>query len=665
MPQPFYDHFAVSNMTLQERLGRSASTLNRDSAVFGEQTRSFLQMLNYGLDAITARAATHLLNMDVLYSNNAYLLKLTEGVLLNSVKSITPPRLTQAEPFEFMSERTYGQWSSIGTISLTDGTKTNLLAYDIKTTGAVEGTPSALEYSALYCAGDYVQQIISAGFDGYTPGIFAPIYVSESYKSVWSESVDVQLEMDSETNKSITLDLAWSLDELLGMPDNSKAALVQHTPRGMTITLGDGEIFGSYYNKLVSRANISRVVITYVKCTSLAPVDPSTIKFNPDITPIFKGKGIPLLSALNTGDTTSTLRSRALSEFFAASKITSERDLVTEVSKIPFIKSCCARREYNWPFYQTAALLREGYDDIMSARTDSSRLEKDTAKFYNRYKYDVAADYVKGDTVVYGKNLYISQVDSPRNTPSLTSSEWVRLIDLDSALRINSIYSGTYPTPCVYDNATLVLSGLIIKHRHYWSSMADYTHGDVVYHKDTNSLWAALKNTTAIEPGSEEGIPVRDRCWVNKDDAIMLEEEYSTSSVYSGITKQFNEYESITQASFEAEIKGYFNIANKLGFTSVVVEPLGTSMVTVDVKYTAPQHIQQQVRKLVEDYICYEVGKTFESDVLNSMLTKEFNLSAVCVTFNGGGDTSVELPPATYIPANSLVVNINETIGNK
>ena len=93
MAQQFFDHFALSNLSIQERLGRSAATLNKDSAVFGQQTRSFLQMLVYGLDAVTARAASHLLNMDVLYSNDAYLLKLAEGVLLNSIESVTPPKI--------------------------------------------------------------------------------------------------------------------------------------------------------------------------------------------------------------------------------------------------------------------------------------------------------------------------------------------------------------------------------------------------------------------------------------------------------------------------------------------------------------------------------------------------------------------------------------------
>ena len=103
--QQFYDHFALANLSLQERLGRSGAALNKDSAVFGQQVRSLLQMLTFGLDAVTARSASHLLNMDLFYSNDAYLLKLTEGVLLNSVRSVTPPKINAATPFRFWSER--------------------------------------------------------------------------------------------------------------------------------------------------------------------------------------------------------------------------------------------------------------------------------------------------------------------------------------------------------------------------------------------------------------------------------------------------------------------------------------------------------------------------------------------------------------------------------
>ena len=127
----FFDHFVLSNMSLQERLGRSGAALNKDSAVFGQQVRSLLQMLTYGLDSVTARAASHLLNMDVLYSNDAYLLKLTEGLLLNSVQSITPPKIGASHPFRFWSERDYTRWSSVGTIGLKDGSKVNLIVYNI------------------------------------------------------------------------------------------------------------------------------------------------------------------------------------------------------------------------------------------------------------------------------------------------------------------------------------------------------------------------------------------------------------------------------------------------------------------------------------------------------------------------------------------------------
>ena len=54
MAQQFFDHFALANLSLQERLGRSAATLNKDSAVFGQQTRSFLQMLVLGAFVVPA-----------------------------------------------------------------------------------------------------------------------------------------------------------------------------------------------------------------------------------------------------------------------------------------------------------------------------------------------------------------------------------------------------------------------------------------------------------------------------------------------------------------------------------------------------------------------------------------------------------------------------------
>jgi len=663
MAQQFFDHFALANLSIQERLGRSAATLNKDSAVFGQQTRSFLQMLVYGLDAVTARAASHLLNMDVLYSNDAYLLKLAEGVLLNSIESITPPKINYATPFRFWSERTYTRWSSLGTIALKDGTKTNLIVFKINETGHVEGSEKGTEYEALFCAGDYVQQTIDSGFDGYTPGIFAPVYIGETYKSIWSESVEIKLEMDND-EAPIWLDLAWSLDELLGMPDNSKAALLQHTPRGMTLTLGDGEIFGKGYNSK-GKAPIKRVIVSYVKCESLAPVDHSSIKFNRDITEVvLNGESTPMLSPMNTGDSATTLRSRAVAEFFAASKITDERDLVTEVSKVPFVKSCFARREYNWATWKTMSLLNQGYVDAKNGRKTEAKI------FFERYKFNQYKRYNPGEMVVHMGNVYICSDPNHRGLPS-SKRGWVFYMSLANGNSLSQIYNRYYPSACVYDNATIVLSGLVLKNRRYWDEHGVYYQGDVVYHSKTKQLWLALRDGgQTVEPGSEEDISLysEDRFWVTREEALELEDDESTGVAYN-VSYRFDDYEQLTQSIFESEIKGYFNISGKLGFTSVVVEPLGQVGVEVEIKYTAPYTMQQQVRATIEDYICYHVGKVLRADTLNSLLTEKFNLSSVYVMLrlvavdNSKMEVELPLPSATYVPPSMLSVDLTEILG--
>lgn len=664
MAQQFFDHFALANLSIQERLGRSAATLNKDSAVFGQQTRSFLQMLVYGLDAVTARAASHLLNMDVLYSNDAYLLKLAEGVLLNSIESITPPKINDATPFRFWSERSYTRWSSLGTIALKDGTKTNLIVFKINETGHVEGSEKGREYEALYCAGDYVQQTIDSGFDGYTPGIFAPVYIGETYKSIWSESVEIKLEMDND-EAPIWLDLAWSLDELLGMPDNSKAGLLQHTPRGMTLTLGDGEIFGKGYNHK-GKAPIKRVIVSYVKCESLAPVDHSSIKFNRDITEVVvNGESTPMLSPLNTGDSATTLRSRAVAEFFAASKITDERDLVTEVGKIPFVKSCFARREYNWPIWKTVSLLNQGYVDAKYGRKTEAKI------FFERYKFNQYKRYNPGEMVVYAGSVYICSDPNHRGLPSARRG-WVFFMSLANGNSLSQIYNRYYPSACVYDNATIVLSGLVLKNRRYWDEHGVYYQGDVVYHAKTKQLWLALRDGgETVEPGSEEDLSIysEDRIWVTREEAVELEDTDSTGVAYNA-GYRFDDYEQLTQAIFESEIKGYFNISGKLGFTSVVVEPLAQVGVSVEIKYTAPYTMQQQVRETIEDYICYNVGKVLRADALNSLLTEKFNLSSVYVQLQlmsvdnaQWTPSELTLPSATYVPPSMLSVDLTEILG--
>lgn len=662
--QQFFDHFAVANLSLQERLGRSGAALNKDSAVFGQQVRSLLQMLTFGLDAVTARSASHLLNMDLFYSNDAYLLKLTEGVLLNSVRSVTPPKINAATPFRFWSERSYERWSSLGSISLKDGTKASIIAYKVCSTGKVEGDDNGVEYEALYCAGNYVQQHIDSGFDGYTPGIFAPIYLGEIYKSIWAESVEVRLEMNGRA--PIPLKLAWSMDELLSMPDTSNAALVMNTPRGLTITLGDGEIFGEGYND-PDKSGIKSVLVTYVKCDSLAPVDHSTLKFNKDITEInINGESVPLLTPLDTGDTANTLRSRSIAEFFAASKITDERDLQTELMKIPYVKSVGVRREYNWSVWKTVAMLAAG-------RTAPAGSPE--ALFYKRYQYSAGKTYTPGELVVKGNDVWICTDPHYRGAPSAKNG-WTFFISLANGSAIGAMYERYYPSACVYDNATIVLSGLVMKSRRYWNENSHYSRGDVVYHSKTKQLWLALKDGgELVEPGSEDvniygddGTTLQ-RYWATREEAEILEDgsNRGVNDPFANVGYKFDDYEQITQAMFEAELKGYFNIAGKLGFTSVVVEPLAQVGVVVSCKYKAPYTMQQNIRKFIEDYVCYNVNKSLRADDLNSQLTSKFNLSAVYVNISFAGsskntDVELVLPVATYVPPSLLEIELKETL---
>ena len=677
----FFDHFTLANMSLQERLGRSGAALNKDSAVFGQQVRSLLQMLTYGLDSVTARAASHLLNMDVLYSNDAYLLKMTEGLLLNSVKSITPPKISAAHPFRFWSERDYKLWSSVGTIGLKDGSKVNLIVYNIYAVGRVEGQDKDdTEYEALYCAGNYVQQEINQGFDGYTPGVFAPIYVAETYKSIWSESVEVKLVMDGD-DTPVPLNIAWSLDELLGMTNNDYAVLAQNTPRGLTITLGDGEIFGKGYN---NKTGIVSVMVSYVKCDNLAPVDHSTIKFNKDVSPnMVKGDGIPLLTPLDMGDTASSLRSRSIAEFFAASKITDERDLETEVMKIPFVKSVGVRREYNWSVWKTISMLAQGYtysktpDSKLIAQGVDKNTRDSYVKFYHRYRYSSGKKYNPGDMVVYQDGVWIcADPNYISGVPSVRKG-WTFFISLSNGAAIGTLYEKYYPSACVYDNATIVMSGLVLKNRRYWTQDSHYSRGDVVYHSGTKQLWLAIQDGgEVVEPGSEEGSVFGDdgssivRYWATREEAEILESNYNSNSVnnpFANVAYRFDDYEQMTQMMFESEIKGYFNIAGKLGFTSVVIEPLAQTGVTVSCQYKAPYSMQQNIRKFIEDYVCYNVNKELRADDLNSQLTEKFSLSAVYVNIRFTGDSAnadlaLQLPTATYVPPSLLEIEIKENL---
>ena len=149
----------------------------------------------------------------------------------------------------------------------------------------------------------------------------------------------------------------------------------------------------------------------------------------------------------------------------------------------------------------------------------------------------------------------------------------------------------------------------------------------------------------------------------------MLEDEYaqSVNNAYVDLRNKFDDYEQITQAIFESEIKGYFNIAGKLGFTSVVVEPLVTIGVTVKCQYNAPYTMQQSVRDYIEDYVCYHVNENLRADELNSTLTEKFNLSAVYIQIRLNVENSqfadaVQLPVATYVPPSLLEIDLVERL---
>lgn len=655
MPQPYYDHFALANMSLQERLGRSGATLNRDSAVLGWQARSFVQMLNYGLDAITARAASHLINMDILNGNDAYLLKQAEGVLLNSIESVTPPRLFRSSPFRFTSAVSYSRWSSLGNITLKDGSTATILAYEVSEEGTLGNGET--RYAITYCAGNYVSQEISEGFNGYTQGLFLPILVSETYKSIWSDSVTVTLEFIG-TDERRSLDVAWSMDEILAMPDSSNAVLCQHTPRGLVATLGDGEIYGGAYNGKDIPA-ITGMSISYVKCDSLAPVDNATISFNSDITPTGE---IPVLAPLKVGDTAASLRTRAVREFFAAGKITNAIDLETELRKIPWIRSVSARKEYDWPIGRTLRAIAEGKDAPEGTR---DRVP------YLKFLYNPNGTYTPGALVVYGDYFYFCVSMTPYGTPDDLNG-WVRFMSLSDAVTLYDAGTAHYPSANVYDNATIVVSGLVCASRRYWSPDGTYSVGDVVYHSGTHALWLALKEDGAqVEPGSETDVSIYDdsgdgRCWVNREDAQeLVNSGYLDANVMVG----FMDYVPMTQAMYEAEFKGYFNIAGKLGFTSVVVEPLLQYFARVDVNYTSKSPVSNEVQSLIKDYVCYEVGKDLRADELNSILTTKFNLTSVYINICGSEKDNVgsrmtgehyQLPDSCYVPPENIVINIEE-----
>lgn len=620
MSLQFYDHFAESNKDLQERLGSAPNEINKLSAILGNQTRSLLQMLAYGNDSITARAASHLLNMDALYSSDAYLMKLTEGILLNSIKSVTPPRLSMDAPLEFTSTRAYGMYSTAGSVKLTDGTSSNLVIYALD--DLTPFTSSEYHYKAWYCAGAYVHQDVSASNIDLSVGTFTPIYVPAKYKTIWGESVKAEVHLVD--GSAIPLTLYESMPDLLAATDMSDAALCQHTPRGLTITLGDGELFGSKYAVEGSKGNVREVRISYIACESLADADPATLKLNADIISL---SAVPLLSKSMTGDTPESLRSRAIGEFFASGKITDENDLVVELLKIPYVKSCAARREYNYP-WPTLALSDDG-----------------------RLNYIAGSVYQMGSIVRYknadgADKIYIRTSKEPAAGDPINTAGWTELCDA-SVLPALARMCQSYPSACVYDNATIVVSGLVMPSRRYWTDTEIYSTGVVVYHMPTKSLYIARQPVAGVEPGSEDAIEY----WIPETAA-------SKGDWYIG------DYVPMTQAMFEAEFKGYFGIWRKLGFTSVIVEPLEEVPVTVTCAYYAPYDIAQDLQESIAKYICFEVGKDLRAADLNAMLAEKFSLASVYthVALEEGGSMGdhVQLGSRQYVDRKHLTITISE-----
>ena len=261
---------------------------------------------------------------------------------------------------------------------------------------------------------------------------------------------------------------------------------------------------------------------------------------------------------------------------------------------------------------------------------------KDSAqhKFYEHYEYNDLKTYGPGDMAVVKDALYVCLFADYKGKPG-SSSGWAKFISLNDGTAIGNIFGRYYPSACIYDNATIVLSGLVLKNRRYWDAQSSYARGDVVYHSGTKQLWLALRDGGQfVEPGSEEDVPIYGdnnevlRYWVSHDEAMVFADEASQpNDPFYNIGYRFDDYEQMTQAMFESEIKGYFNIAGKLGFTPVVVEPLGQVSVAVNCQYKAPYTMQQQIRKEIEDYVCYAVGKELRADLLNSRLTE----SELCI----------------------------------
>ena len=629
--QQYFDHFALANKTIQERLGAAPNALNKLSALYGMQARGFVQMMSFGDDMITARAASHLLNMDILRANDAYLLKLGEGFLLNSIESITPPLIHAGNEFLFKSIRQYGLYDSVGSVTLRDGSAANLLLYKFE---ALDETTADGEqkYQALYCAGQYVTQDFTTDDIDLTPGTFQSIYVPETYKAVWTPSVRVFLDGIGTDGKAKEVTPIYSMAELLAYTDRDWLVLCQHTGRGLTITLGDGEVYGAGYNNKKTFANITAVKVAYIKTDSLSEAANETLQFNDDVTPLYADK-LPVLDKPSTGDTTETFRSRAIAEMFASGKITDEKDLVTEIKKIPLIRSCAAHREQNRHFPVS--------------------------------EYKPGVIYPHGSMVEFGGALLVV-VKKDKGTETLPpddpESSWQVIVP-------SEIYAGlkamgfNAESAFRYDNATIVLSGLMVANRRYWSENHTYGPGDIIYHPGTNKLYVATANVRGLEPGAdvdpESGYA--DDTWVSQEDV-------ETNSKYSAY--RIDDYVPITQAAYELELKGYFGIASKLGFTSVVVEPCVSVPVEISYSYDGAHRENEEITRFIQEYACYNVGKTLLASELHSLLTEKFGLTKVYISMGrmgeGGANTSfgpqVQLATREYISKSDLAVTPREVL---
>ena len=622
--QQFFDHFALANKTMQERLGAAPNALNKLSALYGMQARGFVQMLSYGNDMITARAASHLLNMDILRANDAYLLKLGEGFLLNSIESITPPLVHAGNEFIFSSVRLYNIYDSIGSITLRDGSSANLIIY--KFDAMKEKTSAGEEkYKVLYCAGQYATQDFRTDDIDLTPGTFQSVYVPETYKAIWTPSIHITLEGIGESGKAVTP--IYSMAELLSYTDRDWLVLCQHTGRGLTITLGDGELYGAGYNNKSTFANITAVRIAYIKTDSLSEAANETIQFNGDVHPIYSDR-IPVLDKPNTGDTTETFRARAIAEMFASGKITNEKDLVTEIKKIPVVRSCAAYCQQNRHF------------PVASFDMDA-------------YIEGHPVTYPHGAMVEYNGALYVvvkKDKGSETLPPDNINSGWQVIVP-------ENIYSGLKslgfdaPSAFHYDNATIVLSGLMIANRRYWSETGNYLPGDIVYHAGTNMVYIATANIAGIVPGTDvtpESGYARNP-WISQEEA-------DTDAAYSAY--RIDDYVPITQASFELELKGYFGIASRLGFTSVVVEPCKSVPVTITCQYAGANRENEEIRRFIQEYTCYNVGKALKASELHSLLTDKYGLTQVYVSINGLED--LPLPSGEYVSKSDLTIDLKE-----